>query len=256
LPVLGWLLLRGRCYDCGSPIAMRYPLVEGLTAVMFALIGGMEFVGRRGEMGDTAWMWGAFYQLCLLSTLLGAALMAWDKARTPDALFGPALLVGLAVPCWMPEVGYFATSRWSGTANWIAHGLETRVIDSAALLLVGFAVSRGFADERLRRPLNFSLALAGLYWGIAAIAVAIGVGLLLAVGPVVWERWAGWVVFVGAFLIALAINMTDQHALPASGWTSHAAGMLAGLLLAWLLGGLARRRKGVASGNWFSAGSH
>ena len=38
LPVVGWLLLRGRCRDCGAPISQRYPLVEGLTGALF-LVG-------------------------------------------------------------------------------------------------------------------------------------------------------------------------------------------------------------------------
>ncbi len=38
LPVVGWLLLRGRCADCAAPISVRYPLVELLTAVLFVLV--------------------------------------------------------------------------------------------------------------------------------------------------------------------------------------------------------------------------
>src|SRR6476659_3105244 len=38
LPVLGWLLLRGRCHDCGAPIPARYPLVELLTGVLFVVV--------------------------------------------------------------------------------------------------------------------------------------------------------------------------------------------------------------------------
>ncbi|MCA9752807.1 MAG: prepilin peptidase, partial [Gemmatimonadetes bacterium] len=36
IPVLSWLLLRGRCRDCKTPIPPRYPLVEALTGLLFA----------------------------------------------------------------------------------------------------------------------------------------------------------------------------------------------------------------------------
>ena len=36
VPVLGWLLLRGRCRHCGAPISARYPLVEAVTALLCA----------------------------------------------------------------------------------------------------------------------------------------------------------------------------------------------------------------------------
>jgi leader peptidase (prepilin peptidase)/N-methyltransferase len=39
VPVVGWLLLRGRCRDCGSGISIRYPLVEAGTGAIFALTG-------------------------------------------------------------------------------------------------------------------------------------------------------------------------------------------------------------------------
>ena len=39
LPVLGWLILRGRCYDCHEPIPVKHPLVEGLFAAAFITAG-------------------------------------------------------------------------------------------------------------------------------------------------------------------------------------------------------------------------
>src|SRR5438045_3235912 len=38
IPVLSWLLLRGRCRNCKAPISPRYPLVEALTGVLYALV--------------------------------------------------------------------------------------------------------------------------------------------------------------------------------------------------------------------------
>ncbi|MFO0791691.1 MAG: prepilin peptidase [Pirellulales bacterium] len=39
VPVLGWLLLRGRCYDCGSRIPAKHPLIELAFALLFIAIG-------------------------------------------------------------------------------------------------------------------------------------------------------------------------------------------------------------------------
>lgn len=38
LPVIGWLLLRGRCYDCGARISARYPIIEAAFALGFVAI--------------------------------------------------------------------------------------------------------------------------------------------------------------------------------------------------------------------------
>src|SRR4051794_37718576 len=38
IPVLSWLLLRGRCRSCSAPISPRYPLVEAVTGLLWALV--------------------------------------------------------------------------------------------------------------------------------------------------------------------------------------------------------------------------
>src|SRR5206468_3830302 len=45
VPVLSWIVLRGRCRHCGEPISARYPLIEAFTAVLFmavALVRGID----------------------------------------------------------------------------------------------------------------------------------------------------------------------------------------------------------------------
>jgi leader peptidase (prepilin peptidase)/N-methyltransferase len=39
VPVVGWLLLRGRCYDCGSRIPIKHPLIEAVFALVFVFVG-------------------------------------------------------------------------------------------------------------------------------------------------------------------------------------------------------------------------
>ncbi len=46
IPVFGWMLLRGRCRDCGASISIRYPLVEAATGALFVLIGWLALTAR------------------------------------------------------------------------------------------------------------------------------------------------------------------------------------------------------------------
>ena len=39
IPILGWILLSGRCYDCGSRIPIKHPLIEAVFALAFVFIG-------------------------------------------------------------------------------------------------------------------------------------------------------------------------------------------------------------------------
>lgn len=90
VPVVSFLLLRGRCRDCGQPISWRYPLVEGLTGLLFALTVarfGMTFL--------------ALSLLFLVSALVVVAFVDLDHQVIPNAITLPGiplgLLAGLAV---------------------------------------------------------------------------------------------------------------------------------------------------------------
>src|SRR5215813_11276206 len=45
VPIWGWLVLRGRCRDCGAKISIRYPLVEATVGILFALFAWIDLVG-------------------------------------------------------------------------------------------------------------------------------------------------------------------------------------------------------------------
>ncbi|MDM8354618.1 prepilin peptidase [Pandoraea communis] len=86
-PVLGFLLLRGRCAQCRSGISLRYPLVELTVAVMFAGIA-WQFVPSMQYLTMLAWCgFGA--------VLLALALIDSDTRLLPDALTLPLLWAGL-----------------------------------------------------------------------------------------------------------------------------------------------------------------
>ncbi len=81
IPVLGFLVLRGRCRDCGCRISPRYPIIELLTALVMLLIFGAFFIAqsRRGIAPQTSlitWQIGHDWPIFLAHVILFAALLA------------------------------------------------------------------------------------------------------------------------------------------------------------------------------------
>jgi leader peptidase (prepilin peptidase)/N-methyltransferase len=84
VPILSWLLLRGKCRDCGWRIPWRYPAVEAAAAALFLLCFfqfGLTVVG------------GGMAVLCFL--LLGLAVMDAETMRLPDAFTLPGIGLGI-----------------------------------------------------------------------------------------------------------------------------------------------------------------
>jgi len=153
IPVLSWLLLRGRCRDCSEPIAVRYPLVEAGTAVLFGLAAW-----RTG----TTWALPALLYLAAIAVAL--ALIDLDTHRLPNAIVLPSYpvaIVLLALASWNP----------GGASDWPA--LIRALIGGATLFafyfLLAFAypAGMGFGDVKLAGILGLYLAWIG--WGALVI---------------------------------------------------------------------------------------
>jgi leader peptidase (prepilin peptidase)/N-methyltransferase len=86
IPVISWLVLRGRCKACTAPISLRYPLIEALTGLLFAL--------AAWHFGFTAAGLGA---LVLIAALLALTAIDFDTQLLPDDITLPLLWVGLAL---------------------------------------------------------------------------------------------------------------------------------------------------------------
>ncbi|MDO8348172.1 MAG: A24 family peptidase [Rugosibacter sp.] len=84
IPVISWLVLRGRCKGCAAPISMRYPLVELATAVLFA------FVAWYFGFGTTA-----LAALVFIAGLMALTGIDFDTQLLPDDITLPLLWIGL-----------------------------------------------------------------------------------------------------------------------------------------------------------------
>ena len=86
IPIISWLVLRGRCSACGMAIASRYPVVEALSGLLF---------------GYVAWRWGATWTTpavwLLIASLIALTFIDLDTHLLPDSITLPLAWVGLLV---------------------------------------------------------------------------------------------------------------------------------------------------------------
>ncbi|MEN2736635.1 prepilin peptidase [Microbacterium sp. X-17] len=156
IPVLSWLLLRGRCRDCRTRIPVRYPLVELGTALLFAVVafaflGPLRVSGRppaAAILELTAYLW-------LAAVSVALAIIDVEKHRLPDAIVLPTAIAVVAL------LG--ASAAVAG--DWARLGQAA--IGAAALFLFYLILAlvrpggMGFGDVKLAAVLGFALAWAG-----------------------------------------------------------------------------------------------
>jgi leader peptidase (prepilin peptidase)/N-methyltransferase len=86
IPVLSYLLLRGRCAACGARISLRYPLVEALSGAVAALVA-LRFGLSLEGLGALVLCW----------SLIALAFIDLDQQILPDIITLPLLWLGIAL---------------------------------------------------------------------------------------------------------------------------------------------------------------
>lgn len=168
VPIVSWLVLRGRCRDCGEPISARYPLIELLTAALFvavALVNGFDA--------------GLLYELPFVAVLVAVAAIDLEHKIIPNRIVLPAAVWALAAaaivrPDALPEL-------------LIAGAAAFALLFAAAF---AYPAGMGMGDVKLA-------GVMGLYLGVSvapAMLVAllsgsvVGVALILREGGSARER--------------------------------------------------------------------
>jgi leader peptidase (prepilin peptidase)/N-methyltransferase len=165
LPVLGWLRLKGRCSACRTAISKRYPLVELLTAALFAACG-WKF---GAEPGTLVWC-------AAVALMVAMALIDLDTTYLPDDLTLPLIGLGL--------LG--AGLGWTGTA--LADAAWGALAGYGALWLLAYSYKKlrgvegmGEGDFKLLAGLGALLGwqlLPSIVLLASAVGAAAGIALI------------------------------------------------------------------------------
>jgi leader peptidase (prepilin peptidase) / N-methyltransferase len=161
VPLLSYVVLRGRCRRCKARISARYPLVEALTGVLFA--------GAAYEFGLGLDLLSALALILALIALAGTDL---EHRLLPNAIVGPAALVG------------FTLSVLDNPERWWVY-LVSALAVAGGLFALAFAYpgGMGMGDVKMGGMLGAFLGpYAALAVFLGALCGAITGGLLMVAG--------------------------------------------------------------------------
>lgn len=189
IPVLSWLVLRGRCRQCKTPISPRYLLVELLT--------GLLFLACYARFGLTL----ATLKYCVLSFfLLGLIFTDAETKLLPDQMTLPGLALGVAFSLFVP-VNDLASQLLPGvvslpvSSHISAHLLS--LVDSLLGALVGASFIYGVGAIYLR-----ARGIEGMGFGDVKLMAMIGafLGVKLTVFTIFTGSIAGSIFGVSTIL--------------------------------------------------------
>ncbi len=196
IPVLSWLLLRGRCRHCGLPISMRYPLVE-LLGIALALLVYVRFVTVGGDPLAELGQFFVYFAFC--GVLLVLAGIDLDHFLIPDVITYPAIPVFFVLGIFLRDVA----------PRDLLIGLVAGYGIVAVTAEIGYLILRrevmGYGDAKL-------LAIVGALLGWRAVIFTFFcaplVGLLVLVPPLLLRRKkvTGVEVPYGPFLAVAAVG--------------------------------------------------
>jgi len=171
IPVVSWLLLKGRCRNCGVPITPRYLYVE--------LAGGALFAGAAARLG---FRWDLPAVLILLAGLLALACIDLEHLILPKKVVYPTLVL----------VAGLLTLAAAETHQW--HNLLVAAISAVAwfvvFYLLNFASPRllGFGDVRLALVLGLGLGWFGWRYVVLGFFAANLLGAILGLTLIAMKK--------------------------------------------------------------------
>jgi len=155
IPVLSWLLLRGRCRHCQSQIAWRYPLLEILMGLSWA---GLAW--HYGPVPELVMALALFFLLWVLS------FIDLETGLLPDVLTLPGIALGLLFSWWLGD--------WRAAVIGAIAGYALFWLVNRLFLLLSGREGMGYGDFKL-------LAMLGAFLGWQALPFIILVSSVIGV---------------------------------------------------------------------------
>jgi leader peptidase (prepilin peptidase) / N-methyltransferase len=178
LPILSFLLLRGRCRRCGARYSGRYLLVEILVC-FFSLLSHQHFmVSGHAELGLRLAQYLIIFFFC--GILVAVTFIDLDTLRIPDAITYPGIPIAMLLSLFLVH-----PHLWDGAVGGVAGYLLIRLFADGYHLLTG-RMGMGYGDAKL-------LAMIGGLCGWQALLPTLFLsalqGSLISIPVLLFQRW-------------------------------------------------------------------
>ena len=164
IPVFSWIFLRGKCRYCGARVSARYPIVEGLTSIVFVLLYfrfsiSVEFIAA----------------IVLSILLICEAFVDFDLKIIPNEFIIAGMLSGAALFIYnlFCQVDMYGDRAWYNPILGIVSGAGTLLLVAVVGSVVYKTDAMGMGDVKL-------LAVVGLFLGWRLTLVALLLSVLLS----------------------------------------------------------------------------
>ena len=184
IPILSYLLLWGRCRNCGLPIGLQYPIVEGTTAILFGAIAA-----RYGATGATL-KWLLFEAILIVLFWIDL-----EERILPDELTIGGAVAGLVCAIFIRLPGLLSellVPGWPVSAQSTLNSVVGGALLAGSIWLLGLIYLRlrkregiGFGDVKLLGLLGTFL---GIEVGIQALLIGAVSGTVIGLGFILITR--------------------------------------------------------------------
>ncbi len=254
VPVVSWVVLRGKCRDCGARISWRYPAVELGVGAWFAICGRALFVLRLAQVsrlsGPNLTEYVDVACLAILGFLLiGLMVMDWQTQRLPNAFTLTGIGIELALTC--VRAAFLASGEGDVVLNTTHQLRMSSPGSSQSLGNVFMTGTEAMVLGRAAAIAGAALLLLTTRWAYEALRKQEGMGL----GDVKLLAMIAAFLGFGESLLALFVGVMAAAAygvaLLARGKSAGATKLPFGSFLA--AGGLVTALYGRAVVNWYLA---
>ena len=213
IPIISYMVLGGRCRACQSPIPIRYPAVESLTALLFAL----TFMLRSGLTTALP------FDLIFVAAIIALIFIDAEHMILPNAITYPGIIFAFVARALIPNLdgtGALAAGLLQGQPAWmlsLAGALIGALAGGGSLWLVGWLWERfrgvqamGLGDVKMMLMvgafLGWPLTLLTIFVGVLTGSVG-GVALMLRRGERDMQMMLPFGIFLGlGALVSLLVG--------------------------------------------------